>query len=158
MKTVQTQGISLWRRVPSVPRLCRIARGLFHALPPSLSGSRENVRMDISKRSSSGSSAGSCQMGSSRIVTRQGHSYLFLRDGVVNQHQVCQPGHLGQNIQVRQLRNIVGRENQVSQVRDGLRNRRLNVSDPISRQQQRPYARRQGKVAQNLDIIIGEVD
>lgn len=97
-------------------------------------------------------------MGSSRIVTRQGHSYLFLRDGVVNQHQVRQPGHLGQNIQVRQLRDIVRRENQVSQVWDGLRNRRLDISDPISRQQQRSYAWRQGKVAQNLDIIIGEVD
>jgi hypothetical protein len=53
---------------------------------------------------------------------------------------------------------LVLRQNQILQVRDSSHNRRLDHTDAIPRQQQRSYPRTERKVAEDLDIIVGEID
>lgn len=68
-----------------------------------------------------------------------------------------EPRKLAQHIQIRQLSQLVGRQHQVCQVRDRVGQRRLDRGDAIARQEEGVYPRRQGEVAEGLDVIVGEV-
>lgn len=85
-------------------------------------------------------------------------THLLLRDGVVHQHQLLQPREPAQHVHVGQLGQLVGREHQVRQVRDRAGERRRDGRDAVARQQQRPDPRGQGEVAEELDVIVGQVD
>ena len=62
-----------------------------------------------------------------------------------------------QNIDVGQLRDVVGGQDEVLEVRDGGGQSGLDGGDAILRQQQGLDARRQREVPQHLDIVVGEV-
>lgn len=92
-------------------------------------------------------------------TTKHPHNtHLLLGNGVLGQHEVCQSRKRPKGVQVRQLGQVVRQQNQVRQVRNSLGDRRLNGRDAVPRKKQGCYARRQGKVSQNLDIVVGEVD
>lgn len=84
-------------------------------------------------------------------------TYLLLCHGVVLQDQVRQAGEAGQHVEVGQLGNVVGREDQVGQVGHCRWEAGLDAGDAVAREEQRRDARREGEVAQDLDVVIGEV-
>lgn len=63
-----------------------------------------------------------------------------------------------QRIQIRQLRKIIRRQHQRRQARDRVRDAGLDARDAVARQQQRVQAFRQREVAQDLDVVVGEVN
>lgn len=60
---------------------------------------------------------------------------LLLSHRIVHQHQMCQPAESPQDIQVRQLAQLVRRQHQICQVGHRVRQRRLDTGDAIPRQQ-----------------------
>jgi hypothetical protein len=69
--------------------------------------------------------------------------------------QPCPPS---QDIQITQLPQLILRQDQVPQVGNSRYDRRLNHTNPIPCEQQRSYPWTEREVAEDLDIIVGEVD
>lgn len=69
-----------------------------------------------------------------------------------------EPPKLREYIEVRQLGDGIRREHEVLQVGDRIRHVGLDRGDPVAREQQRRDARRERKVAQGVDLVVGEVD
>lgn len=63
----------------------------------------------------------------------------------------------GQRIKVGQLDDAVGREDQVGQVGHRGGQAGLDGGDTVAGEEQRRDARREGEVAQDLDVVVGEV-
>ena len=63
-----------------------------------------------------------------------------------------------QRIQIRQLAQLVLRQDEGVQVRDGLGQRRLDAGDAVARAEQRLQARAQREVGEVGDVVVGQVD
>lgn len=63
-----------------------------------------------------------------------------------------------QRIQVRKLGQVIRRQHQVLEVGNGLCKGRLNARDAVPCEEESRYTGRQGKVSQDLNVIVGEVD
>ena len=85
-------------------------------------------------------------------------THLLLGDRIVHQHEVRQQRKASQHVEVGQLGQLVGGQHQVAQVGDRARQRGLYARDAVARQQQRRDARRQREVAEEGDVVVGEVD
>lgn len=69
-----------------------------------------------------------------------------------------QSWEFAQNIQVRQLGEIVRRQHQVRQVGNRVGKSRLDGSDAVARQEQCADTRREREIAEDLDVVIREVE
>jgi hypothetical protein len=71
---------------------------------------------------------------------------------------MCQPCECSQYIQIRQLSQVVSCEHQVSEIRNRLCESGLHARNAVARKKEGCYARGEGEVSQDLDIVVGEVD
>lgn len=69
-----------------------------------------------------------------------------------------QPPPPSQDIQIRQLRQLIRREHQVPQPRHGRRQAGLDRRDAVAREEEGADAGREGEVAEDLDVVVGEVE
>ena len=63
-----------------------------------------------------------------------------------------------QRIQIRQLGQIILRQDQAREVRDRVRDRGLDACDTIPREEERVQPWGQGEVGEDRDIVVCEVD
>ena len=67
-------------------------------------------------------------------------------------------GEVAQRIQIRELGEIVLRQDQAEEVGERVREGGLDACDAVAREEERVEPRRQGEVGQRRDIVVGEVD
>ena len=65
---------------------------------------------------------------------------------------------LAQDIQIRQFGKIIRRQDQIPQSRDRSRQAGLDDGDSVAGEQEGADARREGEVAEDLDVVVGEVE
>jgi len=91
-------------------------------------------------------------------AARDGSAYLSSRNRVLQQHEVRKLSESAQQIQIRQLGEVVGRQDQRREIRDRLGERGLDARDAVAGEQEGAQARREREVGELCDVVVGEVD
>lgn len=67
-------------------------------------------------------------------------------------------GEMPQRVQIRELGEVVGCEDQGCQVGQGGREGGLDGVEPVAREEEGAEARGEGEVGEGGDVVVGEVD
>lgn len=92
------------------------------------------------------------------MIPRSNRTHLFLRHGVIHQDEVRQPRKFAQNVEIRELGDLIRGQDEVAQVRHRVGCVGLYGGDAVAREEEGGYPRGQGEVAEHGDIVVGEVD
>lgn len=82
-------------------------------------------------------------------------TYLLLGDRIIDKLQVCELQPAGEHIEVGQLGDLVRREGQVLKIGNCAWQVRLDGSNLVAGEQESLDARREGEIAQDMDVIVG---
>lgn len=85
-------------------------------------------------------------------------TYLLLGDGVADQVEVDEPGEAAERVEVGELLNVVLGHAERRQRGHAARHVGLDLHEAVACEQQRRHARPRGEVAQDLDVVVREVD
>lgn len=85
-------------------------------------------------------------------------TYLFPRDRVLHEDQVGECGECAEDVEVGELGEVVRGQDQGREVRQRLREGGLDVRDAVAGEEDGAQARREREVAEELDVVVGEVD
>ena len=89
---------------------------------------------------------------------RERDTHLMPCHRILHQAQMRQPREMAERVEIGQLGEVVGREDQGLEIGQRVGEGRLDAVGPVARQQEAAQSRGEGEVGEGGDVIIGEVD